>query len=282
MFSYKLFSQDYPRRAAYCVTMSVAAVATILVAFLAVKTVGAWLENSNIGNQNYGPSIGVRGEGKVVVTPESSNFIATFSYGVQTTSESVETAQDDATKRINAASEYLKSQGVKKEDIKTTSYDVNPHYEWIEENCRPGVVYCPRGKSIPVGFDVNQTVTVKIRDIKKAGEILAGIGKKEVTNISGLTFTVDDLEKVRDEARKLAIEDAKARAKTMEDALGINLRKIQGMYDIDQGFGGPYPMMAEGYGGDMNVKTVAAVAPEVTPGEREVIVRIEIQYAIDN
>ena len=275
MLSYQSFSQDYPRRAAYCVTLSVAAVATVLVAFLAVKTVGAWIEAANLDSQTFGPSVSVRGTGKAVAIPD----VATFSFGVQTTAESVEAAQADAAARLNAATDYLKSEGVNEDDIQTLGYDVYPHYEWIEEPCRYGAS-CPGGRSLPVGFDVNQTVAVKVRDIKRAGELLSGIGKKEVTNISGLSFPVDDLEKVKDEARRLAIGDAKARAGVMSRALGVELDKIQGLYDVDTG-GGPYPMYKDGYGG-MELQALSVPTPQITPGQQEVTVTVEIQYAIDN
>lgn len=277
MISYEKFSQDFPRRALYCATLSVGAVAVFLCAFLIVKTVHASVETANLKDQFYGPSVSVRGHGKVVVTPESASFVSTFSFGVQTTSESVETAQAEATRRINDAIGYLKSEGVKEEDIQTTAYNVYPHYEWIQEPCVRGV--CPPGQSVPTGFDVSQTVTVKVRDIKKSGDLLTGIGKREVTNISGLSFTVDDIEKVRDEARKMAIADAKERAEALADDLGVDLDRIQGMYEVQDG--GPYPMY-EAYGGDMAMGAVKAAAPEVSPGSQEIEVTIEIAYSIDN
>lgn len=277
MLSYQSFSQDFPRRALYCATLAVSAVAVFLCAFLIVKTVHASVETANLKDQVYGPAVSVRGHGKVVVTPDNANFVATFSFGVQTTSESVETAQADATKRINDAIGYLKSEGVDEEDIQTTAYNVNPHYEWIQEPCVRGV--CPQGQSVPTGFDVSQTVTVKVRDIEKSGDLLTGIGQREVTNISGLMFTVDDVEKVKDEARKLAIEDAKERAKALSESLGVDLDRIQGMYEIQDG-GYPRPMY-ESYGGAMDMQ-VKAIAPDVAPGSQEIEVIIEISYSIDN
>lgn len=276
MFSYQSFSQDSSKKAAYIATWSVAVVAVLLSLFLVAETAYTWAAKKQAEEQSYGPSISVRGTGKAVAIPN----VATFTFGVQTTSESVETAQDDATKRTNAATDYLKAQGVDAKDIQTTSYDVYPHYEWVQEPCRQGQV-CPQGRSVPVGFDVNQTVSVKVHDIKKAGELLAGIGKLQVTNISGLSFTVDDLEKVKDEARKLAVADAKKRAADMSSSLGVRLEKIQGMYDVDAG-NGPYPMMADGYGGGAPMMAKEAVAPQVTPGQQEITVSVEIQYGIDN
>lgn len=274
MIGYEKFSSDWKSRAAYCATLSVGAIALFLSVFLIAQTVRVALAADREGD--FGPSISVRGTGKVVAAPE--DIIATFSFGAQATSESVETAQEQSAKTINDAIAFLKEQGVDEKDIQTTAYDVYPRYEWIEQPCT-AQGYCPGGRSVPVGFDVNQTVTVKLRDTSKAGDALSGIGKFNVTNISGLNFGVDDEEALRDKARQAAIEDAKARAESLGESLGFDLDRIVGMYEYQKDPGYPYPMYAEqAMGGDMAVR----LSPDVPVGEQEIEVSVEIQYAIED
>jgi uncharacterized protein YggE len=70
---------------------------------------------------------------------------------------------------------------------------------------------------------VTQTISIKVRVTEKAGEILSGAGSRGATNVSGLTFTVDDEEKVLAEARTKAIADAQEKAEELADELGGNL-----------------------------------------------------------
>ncbi len=275
MISYQQFSTDWKGRAAYCATLSLGAIAVFLSAFLIAETFYTVAATGQLDEQTYGPSISVNGKGKV--SADKEDIIATFSFGAQATSESVESAQEQATKVINESIAFLEEQGVDREDIETQSYNIYPHYEWIAEACPYGSSYCPGGRNLPVGFDVSQTIVVKVRDTSKAGDIFAGIGKKNVTNVSGLSFTIDGIEELKDKARALAIADAKARAKVNADALGLSLGDIIGMYESSPGY---YPPMYEGMGGgyDMAVKT----SPDVPTGEQEVEVSVDVQFEIEN
>lgn len=276
MFSYQQFSADWKARAAFCATLSLAAAATFLSAFLIAETVYTVVATKQIDEQAYGPSISVSGKGKVAADKE--DIIASFSFGAQATSESVSSAQEESAKTVNEAIAFLKGQGVAEEDIETQSYDIYPHYEWIPEPCAPGAVYCQGGRSVPVGFDVSQTVTVKVRDTAKAGDILSGVGKKNVTNISGLSFSVDDVEELKDKAREAAIADAKARAEKTAAALGVKLGNVIGIYESSGNPG--YPMYEGGY--DTYAMGAKSTSPEVPVGAQEVEVSVEVQFNIEN
>lgn len=275
MFSYQQFSAEWKTRAAYCATLSLGAAATFLSIFLIAQTFYTIEATSQIDEQTYGPSISINGKGKV--SADKEDIIATFSFGASATSESVESAQEEAAKVINESLAFLKEQGIDEADIETQSYNIYPHYEWIAEACPYGVQYCPGGRNVPVGFDVSQTIVVKVRDTAKAGDILSGIGQKKVTNISGLTFSIDDVESLKDKARAAAIADARARAEVIADALGVELGDVIGMYESTPGY---YPPMYEGAGGydAMSVKA----APEVPVGEQEVEVSVDVQFEIES
>jgi uncharacterized protein YggE len=275
MISYQQFSADWKSRAAYCATLSLGAVAVFLSIFLIAQTVHSIAATDREGDQMYGPSVSVRGTGKVVAT--STDIVATFSFGAQATSESVGSAQEESAKVVNAAIEYLKGKGVESKDIETQSYNIYPKQEWIPEACVNG--YCPGGTYKDVGFTVEQYVKVKVRDTAKAGEILSGIGQQNVTNISGLTFSIEDDEALKDKARQMAIEDAKERAETLGDSLGVKLTRIVGMYEYQEPGYPPYPYAERGM--DMAMSAVP-VSPDVPVGDQEVEISIEIQYALED
>src|SRR3972149_10924004 len=143
------------------------------------------------------PNIRVTGEGKAVVVPD----IAQFSFSVITEGNNIQQIQSDNAKKINQAIDYLKSEGVAKEDIETKSYDLQPRYEYF--NCSPIRGVCPPPRI--AGYTLSQTVAVKLRNFDKTGSILAGVAARGANSISQLSFTIDDRVKVESEARVKAI-----------------------------------------------------------------------------
>ena len=212
-------------------------------------------------------TISFSGKGEVVVTPD----IATISFGVTAENLDVSKAQTEATTKMNKIIDLLKAKGVDKKDIKLTNYSISPRYDYVQAS----QIYPYGGKQVLAAYVVSQTVEVKIRDISKAGEILSGVGEFGVTDVSGLTFTVDNEEVVKDQARDLAITDAKAQAKTLAKSLGVRLVKITSYSE-----GGNYPVYY-----DMNKSMALAspagsAVPQVPMGENKITSNVTITYEI--
>ncbi|MFZ2769688.1 MAG: SIMPL domain-containing protein, partial [Minisyncoccia bacterium] len=112
-----------------------------------------------------------------------------------------------------------------------------------------------------------------------AGKALASVGDKGATNISGLTFTNDDPDKVMKEAKAEAIKDAKSKAEDLAKSLGVRLVKVVGYYDNSQG---GYPIMADsaGFNGVSMMKATAPSAPTVPTGENKVTANVTVTYEI--
>ena len=124
------------------------------------------------------------------------------------------------------------------------------------------------------GYEVNQSIEVKVRDTGKAGDLLTGIGEIGVSNVSGLQFTFDDEDKFIEEARKLAIEDAKEKAKRLGRDVGVRLGKI---VNVVSSTNQPYFMRS--MTASLESKTTDAVPPtEITPGESTVNIGVTIYY----
>jgi hypothetical protein len=237
--------------------------------FLITKTID---QVSKIGkNDNpYNNSISMNGVGEVVAIAD----VATFNFAVSESALKVEDAQKTAAEKINKALEYLKTQGIQEKDIKTTSYNVNPKYEWKQGICNQN--FCNEGKSVLTGYEVSQNIDVKVRDTSKAGEILAGIGSIGISNVSGLQFTVDDDEALKNEARAKAIQNAKEKAELVAKNLGVKLVKVISYYEeTDQPAYDGY-----GAGGDMMEAKVASVAPEIPTGENKIISKVSVTFEI--
>ncbi|MBU4512820.1 SIMPL domain-containing protein, partial [Patescibacteria group bacterium] len=167
----------------------------ILIIFLGAEARNAFRRYAYIGKSEQTPyTITISGEGKVTAIPD----IATFSIGVISEDKEVMPAQTENTEKMNAIIDELKKLGVEAEDMKTTQYNIRPAYDWTSS----------RGQVLR-GYQVSQTVTVKIRDLDKVGEIIGKAGTLGANDVSGLTFTIDEPEKLRQQAREEALLAAK-------------------------------------------------------------------------
>jgi uncharacterized protein YggE len=233
-------------------------------------------------NPNSVATINVDGTGYVVAVPD----VATFSFSVTDTEKTVADAQAKATTKINAALASLRQQGIADKDISTQSYTINPHYEYqnavcpaMAPNAASSVSYCPSGKSVLTGYDVSETIQVKVRDLAKAGAIFSSIGTLGVQNVNGLDFAVDDPTSVQAQARDKAIADAKAKADVLAKQLGVKIDRVISFSENSGGY--PRPMM---YGAMdkavMAQGSTAAVAPEIPTGEQKVTSNVTVTYEI--
>lgn len=249
--------------------IQIAAIITLvcLSLFLVVKTFGTLNDIDNTAVQN---TITVSGKGETFAVPD----IATFTFSVVEEAKTFAEAQKKSTDKNNAAIKYLKNAGIADKDIKTENYSGNPKYEYNQVVC---IKYpCPSSQNL-VGYEVSQTISVKVRNTDKAGEILSGVGALGVSNISGLTFTVDNDDVLKSEARSKAIEDARSKAERLVKDLDVRLGKVVSFSEDTGGY--PYPVYA------MESKAVgmgggAPATPTIATGENKITVNVTVTYKI--
>lgn len=254
------------------VRWGVIAVLGLLALFLLVKTIDG-LDEIGRSNSPIMNTITVSGEGKAAAVPD----IARVTYTVMETKAQVADAQKAATEKNDAALAAIKDLGIKEDDTRTLSYTVSPQYEY------GGGVACGYGMPCPpttpriTGYQVMQTVEVKVRDTAKAGEVLAKLGEIGVQNISGPDFALDDPEEVKSEAREEAISKAREEAERLSKQLGVRLGKVVSYIDNNQ----PYPMYGYGMGGGVadSVK-VQSASPTLPVGQNEYTANVSVTYEI--
>lgn len=246
----------------------------MLALFLLVATVYGLKSYRFIGSGvSATNSITVSGEGEVFAVPD----LATFSVTVRERDADVQSAQETATEKMNAIIAYLKGEGVEEKDIKTVDYSVYPQYEWIQDGvCSDR--YCPPGRQELSGYEVAQTLSVKVRDTDKAGGLLSGVGELGVSEVSGISFTIDDEDALKAEAREQAIEEARGKAEELAAQLGVKLVRVVGFYE--DSYGTPAPYYARGGIALDAAMSEKAVAPELPVGENKIQSSVNITYEI--
>ncbi len=253
-------------------------IAVLVIAYSAFSYVNTYADSTEPGNFK---SFAVTGEGKVALRPD----VAEFNFGVVTEGgTNIGTLQEQNTSKVNKAIEFLKGLGIDEKDIKTENYSLEPRQEYSNCGRYPyagGVETCPPPRI--VGYTVRQGVAVKMREAQfdKIGEALSGVVTNGANTVSGLNFTVDDRLKAENDARALAIEQAKMKAEATADAGDFSLGEL---LSIDEGYAGPYYnkySMAGGMAMSDRAESAAMPAPAIEPGSQEIIINVTLRYEID-
>lgn len=287
-----MFDQFFGEGRAKRISQGIVVVLTFLSLFLLVKVIADFKRLPSVGKEVYPQStIMVSGNGEVYAIPD----IATFDFSVVETASTVKDAQDKVNVKINKALASVRESGIDDKDIQTTGYNVYPKYEYSNAVCptravAPAVanpdgsvsassgvaVYCPPGKQVLTGYEVNQNITVKVRDTSKAADLVTKVGAVGVSNISGLQFSVDNREQYVAEARAKAITEAKAKAKELAKQLGVRLGDI-----ISYNENGSNPYYGYGAGAkDVSISSVAPMVAELPTGQNKITSNVSITYEI--
>ncbi|MFZ3068744.1 MAG: SIMPL domain-containing protein [Microgenomates group bacterium] len=210
--------------------------------------------------------------GKVVMTPErmvtvsgyaeskEKNQIANYSAGVNAVKDSKDDAVKEVNDKIAAITQAVKDFGVDPSDIQTQSMSVYQRQESYYDN---GVQ-----KSKPGQWDVNNTISVILRDVNRASAMANLLTKSGATNVYGPNFQLDTSIKAADGLMADAIADAKIKAEAIAKASGTSLDKIISVSEGSSG-GGVFPLYAmDGRGGGGG----AAVEPGSTSISKTVTV----------
>lgn len=208
--------------------------------------------------------ITVTGEGKTAAAPD----IAELSFGITVQRQATaKGAMDLLGKGMNSVLEAVKQAGVDQKDIRTEALSLNPAYDWNE------------GRQIMRGFDAGQSLRVKVRDLGTVSDVLAAATSAGANQAGGVSFTVDDPEKARAEAREKAIAQAEEKAEVLARQLGMHLGKLKGFSE-----GGGYaPPMPYGRGGAVSMDAAQTMEVMPTPlpaGEQEVNVQVTLTYEL--
>jgi len=204
--------------------------------------------------------ISVESQGKVTVVPD----IAMTNMGMTAEAATVAEAQAKNTDTMNKLVERLKALGIESKDIQTANYNVYPQYNYTEA----------QGQVLK-GYQVSQNVTIKIRNLQNANRVLALAGEVGLNNVSGITFTIDDRDVYKAQAREIAIKKVQAKADDLSKALGVQIVGIVS-YNEYEGGQNEYPL----YKSNVMAEDSAGATPSIEPGSTDVILSVNVTYQI--
>ena len=214
----------------------------------------------SIPNQQVG--IWVNGTGKVTVTPD----VAILQVGVQAQASSVADAQAQASNAMDKVMTALTANGVAKKDIQTRYFNISQVTKWDDKS----------QTQIIIGYQVSNSVTAKIRDLGKAGDVIdaVAVAGGDLTRINGITFTFEDPTAAMQQARDKAMADAQAKAMQLAKDGGVTLGKPT--YITENSYVPYPPTYSMSAAGDK----AAGVATPISPGDMDITVNVQVTYAI--
>lgn len=207
-------------------------------------------------------SITISATGEIYARPD----LGVITFSVINEAKIVTEAMAENTDRMNRVISAIKKQGVEDKDIKTTSFNIYPRYEYTERGY---------GERTIAGYEVTQRLQVKIRDLEKVGTIIEKATNAGANDVGGLQLTIDSQDELKEQARKQAIDKAKTKAQELTSQLGVKLGKITSFSESSYI---PY------YGGERlymeGLSGVADVTPDIQTGENKISVSVNIIYEI--
>jgi uncharacterized protein YggE len=235
--------------------------------FIAALPLGIWAPLNIAHAQNLVPlkdsvpSITTNGVASTEVVPD----IATISIGVETERPKAADAARDNTLATQAIAGEIKAQGIEARDIKTLSVTLSPVYDEVHD--ASGSVT----KRTLRGYIARNSLSVRIREIAKAGVLAGQLMDKGANSFYGVEFDYTQKEAKYDALRGDAVRDALGKANSYVSGLGLKLGRV-----LEIATQGPYPAPA-GMSPKMlgAAKREAAAAVPVEPGSE--VLRTEVQ-----
>jgi uncharacterized protein YggE len=207
------------------------------------------------------PMINVSGEGKIKIIPDQ----VALSISVESKGAKAADVKKENDAKIDAVLKYIKKMNIAKEDFQTQRINLYPNYDYEKKKSN---------------YMATQTVVILLRDLNKYDALMDGMVDVGINRIDNVEFKSSRMEALQSDARKLAMQNAKAKAEDFVSVLNQKVGKAMTISDNTQTYYPPRPMyemktmaMADGGGGAPR-ETLAA-------GEIELVVNVSVSFVLE-
>ena len=208
------------------------------------------------------PSITVHGAGSVEAPPD----MAIVSAGAVSQAEQAAKALAQNNEKIAKILALARTMGIAEADVQTETVSVHPVYEHTRSNS---------GLPAIAGYRVSNSVTIRVRELGRLGDLLGRLSAADANNIGNVRFGVSDPEAPLREARRRAVADARARAALYAEAAGVALGRVVRVAET----GLSLPHRDRRFSGRRALDKASAAVP-VAPGTLEFGATVTMRFAI--
>ncbi|MGD9968150.1 MAG: SIMPL domain-containing protein [Hyphomonadaceae bacterium] len=195
---------------------------------------------------------------------EARPDLAIVNLGVTTEGQTAAAALAENARRMTALTQALRRAGVAERDIQTSNVSVYPQQVYGEGQA-------PR----ITGYQANNSVTVKVRNIDNTGRVIDAAVAAGGNAVNGVSFTHADPDAQLDIARRDAVAEARRRAELYADALGMRVNRVVAVSE-GGGYAPPIPVAVERFA----AQDGAAPPPPISPGEIETRVSVGVTFEL--
>lgn len=206
----------------------------------------------SVTNQTVSGELAVVGEGKVEAVPNNASVQVGIVVSDASNVKDAQTKISQINNKIVAAMEKL---GINKKDIKTTNYSINPNYNYQS------------GQNQINGYSGNATLTITVKKQDQLPNVVTAATEAGANQIYDTQYSIDDPAKYREEARSMAIQNAKDQAQKLASQLGIRLGKVVNIVESSPNMGA-VPVMYDSK--RLEVGNGGAVAPSLQAGTQTI------------
>ncbi|MBO9575161.1 MAG: SIMPL domain-containing protein [Sphingobium sp.] len=204
----------------------------------------------------------------VTESVEAPPNIATINTGVETRALTAKDAMSQNAAKIDALIAALLKAGIERKDIQTSGINLNPQYDYSQ---RPNATN--EGPRF-IGYQANNMLTVVIRKIDKAGEIVDTMVNAGATNINGPQFSIEDTSKLQEQARTKAVKTAQTRADFYAQAAGYKTARLLLISETGE-IGRPIIMA------DRLMAAAPAAKTQIEPGQLSSSITLNFRYMLE-
>ena len=232
----------------------------LAISLLAATAIAAPAQAAEVQIASQGPVV----ELSVNETVQSAPDVAQIGAGVITRAATAQEAVRQNAQAMDRLVARMRAFGIAARDIQTSNFNLNPDYRHNPQT----------GEASFTGYTVNNQVNVKLRDLKRAGEVLDALVEAGANNIYGPNFMLEDDEEARTQARAAAFASGKAMAERYARLAGYSgVRLLEVSESFNSYSPPPPPPMAMRMRGES-----ADASTPIEPGEVGTMVSIAVKY----
>jgi len=201
------------------------------------------------------PSVEVVGEATVYVVPDQ----VTVSVRVENTGANAKEVKLKNDRIVGEVLQFVKGMGITEKYIKTQYIRLSKNYEYTSKT---------------FNFVANQSISIKLVDLKDYEPLMNGLLVTGINRIDGISFSSSQIETLRSEARKKAVENAKLKAREYASVLGQSIGKAIYISEFQKTIS-PNSMLRN------TITMDAETQQTLAPGEMQVSVRVNVSFVLN-
>lgn len=209
-------------------------------------------------------TIMIESQGKVEILPDE----ATFYINLSCLDKAITTSKQCLVDKSNKLIDQLKAFGIKKEDIQTTSVDLQKSYTWTNNS------------QVFEGYRSTTVVHVKMRNINKLDEVYTALLDNQNLELSGLSYSHSQMDSLKNEAYVLALRKSGVLADKLLAELPEKNKEILKIGNVQISSTSPQPLMMANAEKRMESQSFDAGSVAISKGMIEVNATLYVEYMI--